>query len=191
MLFTGVPIAHSRTMGFYVYGVRDTGSGRAGAAARLEGLRGFVQRLIAEDAPVLDTIASGRSAGGLRPASRPLLQVRARVSAGPAPGRLSAACRGTSSAAEVDAFRTRLCEVAQHRFAVEGRDGVGMRQARGGPRVQPHDALPVLPQQGRDPRRGAHRRLRRFAAPSNGRARAGGDLARAGRAVGEAYSASR
>jgi nitrite reductase/ring-hydroxylating ferredoxin subunit len=56
MLFSGAPIAHGHTMGFYVYGVRDTGQGRAGAAAALEGLRGFVQRLIAEDAPVLDTI---------------------------------------------------------------------------------------------------------------------------------------
>ena len=41
MLFSG-PIAHGRTMGFYVYGVRDRESG---AAARLEGLKGFVQRL--------------------------------------------------------------------------------------------------------------------------------------------------
>ena len=32
------------------------------------------------------------------------------------------------SAAEVDAFRTRLCKVAQHRFATQGRDGVSMRQ---------------------------------------------------------------
>jgi len=32
------------------------------------------------------------------------------------------------SAAEVDAFRTRLCAVAQHRFATQGRDGVSMRQ---------------------------------------------------------------
>jgi nitrite reductase/ring-hydroxylating ferredoxin subunit len=56
MLFSGMPMAHGRTMGFYVYGVRDTGTGRAGAAAKLDGLRGFVQRLIAEDAPVLDTI---------------------------------------------------------------------------------------------------------------------------------------
>ena len=32
------------------------------------------------------------------------------------------------STAEVDAFRTRLCKVAQHRFATEGRDGVSMRQ---------------------------------------------------------------
>lgn len=32
------------------------------------------------------------------------------------------------SAAEIDAFRTRLCAVAQHRFATQGRDGVSMRQ---------------------------------------------------------------
>src|SRR5499433_4478598 len=56
MLFSGAPIAHGRSMGFYVYGVRDTGQGRAGATEKLSGLRGFVQRLIAEDAPVLDTI---------------------------------------------------------------------------------------------------------------------------------------
>jgi hypothetical protein len=56
MLFSGAPIAHGRSMGFYVYGVRDEGEGRAGAAAKLADLRGFVQRLIAEDAPVLDTI---------------------------------------------------------------------------------------------------------------------------------------
>lgn len=56
MLFSGAPIAHGHTMGFYTYGVRDTGEGRVGAAATLDGLRGFVQRLIAEDAPVLDTI---------------------------------------------------------------------------------------------------------------------------------------
>jgi nitrite reductase/ring-hydroxylating ferredoxin subunit len=56
MLFSGAPIAHGRSMGFYCFGVRDTGDGRAGAAANLDDLRGFVQRLIAEDAPVLDTI---------------------------------------------------------------------------------------------------------------------------------------
>ena len=32
------------------------------------------------------------------------------------------------SAAEVDAFRARLCAVAQHKFATTGRDGVSMRQ---------------------------------------------------------------
>ncbi len=56
MLFSGAPIAHGRSMGFYCYGVRDGGEGRAGAAAKLNDLRAFVQQLIAEDAPVLDTI---------------------------------------------------------------------------------------------------------------------------------------
>jgi nitrite reductase/ring-hydroxylating ferredoxin subunit len=56
MLFSGAPIAHGQTRGFYAYGVRDDGTGRDGVAARLEALRGFVQRLLAEDAPVLDTI---------------------------------------------------------------------------------------------------------------------------------------
>jgi hypothetical protein len=36
--------------------VRDTGDGQAVAAAKLDNLRGFVRRLLAEDAPVLDTI---------------------------------------------------------------------------------------------------------------------------------------
>jgi len=56
MLFSGAPIAHGQTRGFYAYGVRDDGTGRDGVAARLDTLRGFVQRLLAEDAPVLDTI---------------------------------------------------------------------------------------------------------------------------------------
>jgi len=56
MLFSGAPIAHGRSMGFYCFGVRDTGGGRAAAAGKLDDLRGFVQRLLAEDAPVLDTI---------------------------------------------------------------------------------------------------------------------------------------
>jgi phenylpropionate dioxygenase-like ring-hydroxylating dioxygenase large terminal subunit len=56
MLFTGAPIAHGRSMGFYCFGVRETGDGQAGAAAKLDNLRGFVRRLLAEDAPVLDTI---------------------------------------------------------------------------------------------------------------------------------------
>jgi nitrite reductase/ring-hydroxylating ferredoxin subunit len=56
MLFSGAPIAHGRSMGFYCFGVRDSGDGRVAAADRLDTLRGFVQRLLAEDAPVLDTI---------------------------------------------------------------------------------------------------------------------------------------
>jgi hypothetical protein len=53
MLFSGAPIGHGKTMGFYVYGVRSTGEDRPG---RLEALRRLVERLLAEDAPVLDTI---------------------------------------------------------------------------------------------------------------------------------------
>ena len=56
MLFAGAPIVHGRSMGFYVYGVRDTGAGPADVAERMDGLGQFVRRLIAEDAPVLDTI---------------------------------------------------------------------------------------------------------------------------------------
>ena len=34
----------------------------------------------------------------------------------------------TLSAEQVTEFRTRLCAVAQHRFATQGRDAVSMRQ---------------------------------------------------------------
>ena len=56
MLFTGAPIAHGRTRGFYAYGVRDGGRGRDAVADRLESVGRLVRQLIAEDAPVLDTI---------------------------------------------------------------------------------------------------------------------------------------
>ena len=56
MLFSGAPIAHGHTMGFYAYGVRETGTGRSDVAERLNGLGQLVRRLLAEDAPVLDTI---------------------------------------------------------------------------------------------------------------------------------------
>jgi nitrite reductase/ring-hydroxylating ferredoxin subunit len=56
MLFSGAPIAHGRSMGFYCFGVPEDGGGRAAAAAKLDELRDFVRRLISEDAPVLDTI---------------------------------------------------------------------------------------------------------------------------------------
>jgi phenylpropionate dioxygenase-like ring-hydroxylating dioxygenase large terminal subunit len=60
MIFAGAPIEHGRSRGFYAFGVRDDrmagGTGRDGVAPRLEIVRGFVQRLLAEDAPVLDTI---------------------------------------------------------------------------------------------------------------------------------------
>jgi len=56
MLFSGAPIAHGKTMGFYVYGIRGAGEPPSAVAGKLEMLRGFVERLLAEDAPVLDTI---------------------------------------------------------------------------------------------------------------------------------------
>jgi nitrite reductase/ring-hydroxylating ferredoxin subunit len=55
MLFSGAPITHGRTRGFYAYGVRD-GGGRDAQAERLESVGRLVRQLIAEDAPVLDTI---------------------------------------------------------------------------------------------------------------------------------------
>lgn len=56
MLFSGAPIAHGHTRGFYGYGVRDAGRGREEVAERLDALGQLVRRLLAEDAPVLDTI---------------------------------------------------------------------------------------------------------------------------------------
>jgi nitrite reductase/ring-hydroxylating ferredoxin subunit len=55
MLFSGAPITHGRTRGFYAYGVRD-GGGRDAQAEKLESVGRLVRQLIAEDAPVLDTI---------------------------------------------------------------------------------------------------------------------------------------
>ncbi len=92
------------------------------------------------------------------------------------------------SAAEVDAFRTRLCAVAQHRFATEGRDGVSMRQLA--------DALgcsPMTPYRyfrNKDEILAAVRTaaFERFAAAlERGASKARGDLGAQGRAVGEAY----
>jgi AcrR family transcriptional regulator len=92
------------------------------------------------------------------------------------------------SAAEVDAFRTRLCAVAQHRFATEGRDGVSMRQLA--------DALgcsPMTPYRyfrNKDEILAAVRTaaFNRFAAAlESATAKARGDLQTEGKAVGEAY----
>ena len=92
------------------------------------------------------------------------------------------------SAAEVDAFRARLCAVAQHRFATEGRDGVSMRQLA--------DALgcsPMTPYRyfrNKDEILAAVRTaaFERFAAAlERGASKARGDLGAQGRAVGEAY----
>jgi nitrite reductase/ring-hydroxylating ferredoxin subunit len=56
MLFSGAPIAHGRSRGFYAYGVRDGGRGRDAVTEKLESVGRLVRQLIAEDAPVLDTI---------------------------------------------------------------------------------------------------------------------------------------
>ena len=56
MLFSGAPITHGRSMGFYAYGVRDGGRGREAVAEQLESVGRLVRQLLAEDAPVLDTI---------------------------------------------------------------------------------------------------------------------------------------
>src|SRR5215470_16054016 len=92
------------------------------------------------------------------------------------------------SAAEVDAFRARLCAVAQHQFAASGRDGVSMRQLA--------DALgcsPMTPYRyfrNKDAILAAVRTAAfdRFAvALETAARRTRGDLQAQGRAVGEAY----
>ncbi|HXA96754.1 MAG TPA: TetR/AcrR family transcriptional regulator [Candidatus Dormibacteraeota bacterium] len=92
------------------------------------------------------------------------------------------------SAEQVEEFRARLCAVAQHRFATEGRDAVSMRQLA--------DALGCSPM---TPYRYFHNKdeilaavrtaaFDRFAeALEQAAAQAGGDLRVAGQAVGEAY----
>ena len=92
------------------------------------------------------------------------------------------------SATEIDAFRTRLCAVAQRRFATQGRDGVSMRQLA--------DALgcsPMTPYRyfrNKDEILAAVRTAAfdRFAdALETAVAKARGDLRKQGEAVGEAY----
>jgi len=92
------------------------------------------------------------------------------------------------STAEVDAFRSRLCAVAQHRFATGGRDGVSMRQLA--------DALgcsPMTPYRyfrNKDEILAAVRTAAfdRFADSLEAAiAKARGDLRKQGEAVGEAY----
>ena len=91
------------------------------------------------------------------------------------------------SAAEVDAFRARLCAVAQQRFAKQGVDGVSMRQLA--------DALgcsPMTPYRyfrNKDEILAAVRAAAfdRFAAALERAAAGAGDPAVAGQAVGQAY----
>ncbi|MGH7047150.1 MAG: Rieske 2Fe-2S domain-containing protein [Stellaceae bacterium] len=59
MLFASTPIDHRRSIGFYVVGVAKGGDGPADrhrAAAQLATVRGFVEQLLAEDDPVLNTM---------------------------------------------------------------------------------------------------------------------------------------
>ncbi len=59
MLFAGAPIGRLSSRGFCVVGVQkvaDKAADRHLAAARLEGVCGFVERLLAEDDPVLNTM---------------------------------------------------------------------------------------------------------------------------------------
>ena len=93
----------------------------------------------------------------------------------------------TLSAEQVTEFRTRLCAVAQHRFATQGRDAVSMRQLA--------DALgcsPMTPYRyfrNKDEILAAVRAaaFERFAAALERAAAGAGDPAVAGQAVGQAY----
>jgi AcrR family transcriptional regulator len=92
------------------------------------------------------------------------------------------------SAAEVDAFRARLCAVAQHLFAKHGRDGVSMRQladALGCSAMTPYRYF-----RNKDAILAAVRTaaFERFAAALEAATRkAEGDLRAQGAAVGETY----
>lgn len=59
MLFCGAPIDRQRSRGFYVVGIYKGGDGPADqqrTAAQLAGVREFVDKLLAEDDPVLNTM---------------------------------------------------------------------------------------------------------------------------------------
>ena len=94
----------------------------------------------------------------------------------------------TLSAEQVEEFRARLCAVAQHRFATEGRDAVSMRQL-----AEALGCSPMTPYRyfrNKDEILAAVRTAAfdRFAeALERAAAQAGGDLRAAGQAVGEAY----
>jgi Phenylpropionate dioxygenase and related ring-hydroxylating dioxygenases, large terminal subunit len=188
MLFTGMPIAHGRTMGFYVYGVRDTGNGREGAGPSSKACAASCSGSSPRTRPCSTPSASGRRCswpptGISRASSSSCASFR-----GPCRRTPERGMPKNLSAAEVDAFRTRLCAVAQHRFATEGRDGVSMRQLA--------DALgcsPMTPYRyfrNKDEILAAVRTaaFERFAAAlERAGEKARGDLGAQGRAVGEAY----
>jgi len=92
------------------------------------------------------------------------------------------------STAEVDAFRARLCAVAEHRFAAQGRDGVSMRQLATALGCSP--MTPYRYFRNKDDILAAVRAAAfdRFAdALEAAIVKAGGDLRAQGMGVGEAY----
>src|SRR5215472_7310210 len=59
MLFAGAPIDQQRTRSFFVVGVRCDGGSDPGSqilSGKLQGLRSFVETLLAEDEPILNTM---------------------------------------------------------------------------------------------------------------------------------------
>ena len=66
MLFSGAPIARRQTMSYYTIAV----TGGAAAEARLAGVKTMVDRIMAEDAPILNTIRFRK--GALVPSDRHL-----------------------------------------------------------------------------------------------------------------------
>jgi hypothetical protein len=54
MLFAGAPIDKQRTRSFFVVGVRRHGDGDL--RPQIDGLRSFVEKLLAEDEPILNTM---------------------------------------------------------------------------------------------------------------------------------------
>jgi nitrite reductase/ring-hydroxylating ferredoxin subunit len=59
MLFAGAPIDQRRTRSFFVVGVENAGdtiAERKAVAAKLHGVRSFVEKLLSEDEPILETM---------------------------------------------------------------------------------------------------------------------------------------
>jgi hypothetical protein len=63
VLFAGAPIDRQHTRSFYNVGVRNDGDDDPRpqiASAKLQAVRGFVEKLLAEDEPVLNTMRFGQ-----------------------------------------------------------------------------------------------------------------------------------
>ena len=59
MLFAGAPVDHQCTRSFFVIGVPSDGDGDRQSqivSEQLQGLRSFVEKLLAEDEPILNTM---------------------------------------------------------------------------------------------------------------------------------------